>query len=132
VRCLAWSPDGRWLASGAEDGLIRLWSTETWQPLHTLEGHPRVVRSLAFDPASQRLLSSGNDPLIRLWTVRDGRERANLRGTKNNSVAFSPDGEWIFAAGSDKTIKVWSREAVEPRNPAHAAPLLDPFTLASH
>src|ERR1700694_1691968 len=64
---IAWSPDGRMLASPSEDTTIRLWDTETGECLRTLEGHEQAVISAAFDQNGNTLASGSDDNTIRLW-----------------------------------------------------------------
>ncbi len=99
----------RLLASGSEDGLVRLWDTLTGELLITLEGHGNAVRSIAFSPDSPILASGSHDHSIRLWDMVAGRCLQVLQGHRDRvrSVAFSPDGKCLASSSDDCTIRIW-------------------------
>jgi WD40 repeat protein len=94
VRGLAYSPDGRLLASGGADHFVRLWHLREHIELAPLPGHPNAVVAVAFAPDGSSVASIGLDNHIRLWDVTSGRERAPLPRQRSHltSVAFFPDG----------------------------------------
>jgi WD40 repeat protein len=106
VRALAVLPDGR-LASGADDGTIKLWDAATGQLKATLEGHSGWVTVLELLPDG-RLASGSYDPTIKLWDPASGQLQATLEGHSDQVMALAvlPDGR--LASGSyDRTIKIW-------------------------
>jgi WD40 repeat protein len=110
VVSVAFSPDGKLLASGGIDKVVRLWDVTTGKTIATLKGHIDTISSVVFSPDGKTLASTGTDRTILLWDVRRGKNTATLRTGHTDSVtslAFSPDGKVLASASQDKTIKLW-------------------------
>lgn len=109
VSSLAFSPDGKLLASGNWDGAIHLWDVSTRTVIRSLKGHTAEISSLAFSPDGKSLASGSYDNAVLLWDVSSGQIVQNLtaHGDYVNGVAFSPDGEKIASASNDKTVIIW-------------------------
>ncbi|KAG8861292.1 hypothetical protein FRB91_009203 [Serendipita sp. 411] len=114
VCSIAFSSDGRRIVSGSFDTTIRLWDTETGQPLgEPLRGHTGGVLSVSFSPDGRRIVSSSANKTIRLWDGETGQPLGEpLRGHTDYvlSVSFSPDGRRIVSSSNDKTIWLWDDE----------------------
>jgi WD40 repeat protein len=109
VHAVALSPDGDVLATGDDDGLIRLWDPAAGTGLRELHGHVRGVTSLAFAPDGKTLLSGSLDQTVRLWDVATGRERLPFVGPQGSvdALAFSPDGTTLASGGGDDSVRLW-------------------------
>ncbi|MGB3191704.1 MAG: serine/threonine-protein kinase [Limnoraphis sp.] len=109
IRSVAYSPDGRILASGSYDKTIKLWDVPTRREIATLRGHSNSVFSVAFSPDGRTLATGSSDNTIKLWDVQTQREIATLAGHSScvNSVGFSRDGRTLASGSPDKTIKLW-------------------------
>jgi WD40 repeat protein len=109
INRLAWSPDGRMLASGSPDHTVQIWDTEAAELRCTLRGHDKVVSSVAWSPDGQRLVSGSDDETIRLWDWANERTLLKFKGHTQNvtSVAWSPDGEALASTSDDATVCLW-------------------------
>jgi len=108
---VAFSPDGKILASGGWDSDIIIWDVITKRPLcQPLTGHTDAVMSLAFSPDSKTLVSGSRDKTIILWDVTTqqplGQPLTGHRGEVTN-LGFSPDGKFLASGGSDSTVILW-------------------------
>jgi WD40 repeat protein len=104
---MAFSPDGRHIATGGADTAIKIWDSATGRVLRTLGGHAGGVKAVAFSPDGQRLASGGNDGRIKLWELATGNEVDVLTG-QANALAFSRDGRWLALGGADFKVRLWN------------------------
>ncbi|NET37696.1 MAG: NACHT domain-containing protein, partial [Cyanothece sp. SIO1E1] len=95
------------LASGCQDGAIRLWCTQTHQLLKTLKGHQAGVLSVAFHPYRQILASGSEDQTLKLWAIETGQPLKTLQQHRAavTSIAFSPEGRILGSGSEDCTLK---------------------------
>lgn len=117
VRAIAFSADGRLLASGGGDGTIRIWNIrkKNSEPV-ILPGHQKSVRALAFSPKRQILASGSDDGTLRLWNLLNPEPTFESLSQTNRvwAVAFSSDGQTLASGGSDSTVYVWKLKNQNP------------------
>ncbi|MEX0270165.1 NB-ARC domain-containing protein [Leptolyngbyaceae cyanobacterium UHCC 1019] len=106
---IAFSPDGRVLASTGRDSTLRLWSVPDGQSIHVLKGHAHDVYGLAISADSQLLASAGQDNTVRLWHLQSGQSLKTLRGYTGGiqSLSLSPDNQILASSRQDETIQLW-------------------------
>jgi hypothetical protein len=113
VNSIAYSPDGRYLASGSDDHTITLWNVADRRCLAVYEGYGSVVWSVCFSPNGKVLASGSRDGRVRFWNVEvpGGGCLVNLPGNDDaavHSVAFSPDGRTLASGSSNGTLRLWN------------------------
>jgi len=109
VFSVAFSPDGKTLASGSRDAPVKLWDIATGLELRSFEGHENTVRSVAFSPDGKIVASGSFDKQVKLWDITNGKELRTFNGHTEtvHAVAFSPDGKTLASGSADETIKLW-------------------------
>lgn len=130
IYSVAWSSDGRWIATGSDDvarGYVQLWNAETGERVERSFGsgngadqsHTDAVLSVEFSRDGSKLLTSSYDGTARLWDVTNGEQIRPLIGHSNWvwDASFSPDGQWIVTASQDGTAIVWDTVTGEPNAP---------------
>jgi WD40 repeat protein len=114
------SPDGKILATGGFEGLVRLWDMATGDELLPPIQEPETVVSAAFSPDGRVLAIASLDQTIKLWELDRRRELETLKGHESGvwTVTFSADGRRLASGGEDKTVRLWDT------GPKHVKPTL--------
>jgi len=109
--CVAFSPDGKTLASGYWNAQVKLWDVASGRERATLSGQHNAVGSVAFSPDGKYLVSGsfGPDENLKVWDVATGKELISLKPgqAQIRSLAFAPDGKTLATGGSNETVKLW-------------------------
>ncbi|MHC4938848.1 MAG: WD40 repeat domain-containing serine/threonine protein kinase [Planctomycetota bacterium] len=111
---LAYSPDGKWIVAGSEDGTGRVHDAETGELVATLTGHTVSVTSIAVDASSRRVVTGSADQSVRIWSIDGSGEATVLKGhaARVQAVAFGPDGT-VASADDAGVVILW--ESGKPR-----------------
>ncbi|GAQ86306.1 hypothetical protein KFL_002820010, partial [Klebsormidium nitens] len=132
VYSVAWSPDGRKVATGSSDSTAIIWDAAVGEPLRKLEGHSNSVRAVAWSPDGRRRLrkleghksrnsavawspdgravaTASEDATAAIWDAATGERLRNLEGHRNSvlAAAWSPDGRAVVTAGKQDTAVIW-------------------------
>ncbi len=110
VRALAFTPDGKFLASAGDDKAILIWEVETGKFLRRLDGCTDWVMSLAVSPDGKQIAAGGFDRTIRIWTLENGAKVKDIPANKQIvlALAWSPNGSTLASGGQDRVIRLWS------------------------
>ena len=111
---VAYSPDGKYIATGSVDHTAKIWDAETGKALYTLSDADRPIVSLDFAPDSARMVTaSGANPddeslsTVGIWDAANGQQLLAISGRFSGDVSFNPDGKTFATGMRNGTIKIW-------------------------
>ncbi|MCL4180769.1 MAG: WD40 repeat domain-containing protein [Verrucomicrobia bacterium] len=111
VVSVAYSPSGRWIATGSKDATARIWDAQSGHSVRTLTGHGHWVLAVTFSPDAKRLLTASADHTARIWDLETG---AFLPLTGHTGAvlhaAWSSDGNAVATGSLDRTARLWNVE----------------------
>jgi WD40 repeat protein/serine/threonine protein kinase len=109
VGSIAFSPDGKWLASASADQTLKLWDVATGKEMQTLRGKANGIHGVAIHPDGQRLAWGNGDGTVTCWDRSGNKEIQVLQGCvpEDKNLAFSPDGKWLASPGHGESIRLW-------------------------
>jgi WD40 repeat protein/serine/threonine protein kinase len=144
IMCLAYSPDGRWIASGGllpnpleptnirkAFGVVKVWDGHSKKEIKTFAKHLGYVYCLTFSPDGKHIASAttNDDKSFAIWEAETGKELHVFRNNQSHihRLRYTPDGRWLLAAHTDGNITVWDARTFELVRSidAHPAPVYD-------
>lgn len=110
--CVCFSPDGKTMACGCSDAIVRMWDPGSQALIREMQGHRRGLNNVSFSPDGRFLASGSADGTVRIWNTSNGTEIHVLQG---DSAAYSPDGAAIATASSDRIVRIWDTASGKQR-----------------
>jgi WD40 repeat protein len=116
ISALAFSPDGKQLATGSFNGGVQLWDVASGRLQRTPEGHRNDVPALAFTRDGKALVTGSEDRTVKLWDVATGRLKETLPSQRQviNAIALSPDGRVLATGGGGNSVQLWDTASWQP------------------
>jgi WD40 repeat protein len=110
---IAWSPDGKKIASASADKTVHIWNATSKNPTLIYRNHTKPVSSVDWSPDGSRIVSGSWDTTVQVWQAQSGRKLLTYRGFSRevSSVAWSPDGKYVASGSWDTTVQVRQAES---------------------
>ncbi|KAF9232862.1 WD40-repeat-containing domain protein [Melanogaster broomeanus] len=113
IHAVAYSPDGKQIATGAADGLIIIWDSKTGSKIQQLQGHTDTVNAISFSRDGSRLVSGSDDHTLCIWDTTTGEpvgEKWEAHSDGVLTVNYAPDDETIASGGRDSLVVIWNAQ----------------------
>lgn len=116
ITALAFSDDQRIIATGHDDGMVRLWDIPERKMIREIDAHEKTISALSFSRDGKTLATAGEEKLIYLWSVADGSQvdLAMWHNDRIPALQWHPDGKRLLSAGWDTTARIWDVSNGEP------------------
>ena len=106
---VAWSPQGKLIATASIDQKVRVWNALTANTVLTYHEHSGEVKAIAWSPGGTLIASAGSDRTVQVWNADTGKRIFiyDVHKGSVNSVSWSPDGKYLVSGSDDQTVQVW-------------------------
>jgi eukaryotic-like serine/threonine-protein kinase len=110
VNAVAWSPDGRYIASAGDDNRVLVWEVTSKNVITDFQAHTDIIQSVAWSPDGKHIASASIDHTVRIWNARSKEVKFSYRNSSSivHSLCWSPDGRYIALASSDHMVHIWN------------------------
>ena len=107
---VAFSPNGKWLATGDETGEVKYWALSNGTELAKFRAHNKDVTSIVYSPDGKWLATGGVENFLKLWSVGLTEEDRSMRDAPDSvrNILFSSDNNWLLVLGSGQSIAMWN------------------------
>ena len=110
VNALAWSPDGKLIASASDDTFVQIFEAGSGQRKAIYRGHTEEVAAVGWSPDGKLIASGGEDKTVQIWNASSGAKVLTYTGHKDrvNGVSWSSDSQSVASGSDDKSVQVWN------------------------
>lgn len=112
VLCMQFTPDSRYMISGANDKTVKMWDIQTGKNKFVFKGHRESVTALAISDDGKELVSADACGEIKIWNLEDGNEICSMRSRRDaiREIVFVKDRKWIITSSDDGRVLMWNME----------------------